>query len=251
MFWKSMSAVEAEHIVAAYAFELGHVEVREIRSRVVDQLNLVDHELAARVAAELGLPEPEEQAVDDKMAASPALSQLNTATGSIETRKIAVLAADGVDVRGTERFVEAMRKRGAIPEVLAPAAGGTLSGGSGGEIAVDRAFTSMASVLYDAVVVPCGPQSVETLGNDGYALHFVTEAYKHLKAVAAFGAGIELLRKAGVAEELADGADVVTLHGVVTTTAAEDSMPGEFFDSFASALAKHRAWDRDTAMVPA
>jgi Catalase-related immune-responsive len=121
-----MSPAEAKHIVAAYAFELGHVETVEIRSRVVDQLNLVDHDLASQVADQLGLPAPEEQEVDDKLPASPALSQLNTATDSIETRKIAILAADGVDVRGVERFVEAMRKRGAIPEVLAPTGGGTL-----------------------------------------------------------------------------------------------------------------------------
>jgi catalase len=251
MFWKSMSAVEAEHIVAAFAFELGKVEAREIRPRVVDQLNLVDHDLAARVAGKLGLPVPEERPVDDKMPASPALSQLSTATESIETRKIAVLAANGVDVRGTDRFIRALRQRGAIPEVLAPVGGGSLAGGSGGELAVDRAINTMASVLYDAVVVPCGPDSVAALSEDGYAVNFVTEAYKHLKPVGAFGAGIELLRKAGVAEQLADDSGVVSARGVVSTTAAEDSMPDEFFDAFASALAKHRIWDRDTAMIPA
>jgi catalase len=100
-------------------------------------------------------------------------------------------------------------------------------------------------------VVPCGPQSVATLGNDGYALHFVTEAYKHLKTVEAFGAGIDLLRKAGIGEQLADGQDLVAAAGVVSTTAAENSMPEEFFEAFASALAKHRAWDRQTDSVPA
>jgi catalase len=185
------------------------------------------------------------------MPASPALSQLNTATDSIESRKIAVLAANGVDVRGTDRLLRAMRERGAIPEVLAPIGGGTLTGGSGGELAVDRAINTMASVLYDAVIVPCGPESVAALSNDGYAVNFVTEAYKHLKPVGAFGAGIELLRKAGVAEQLADGPDVVSSMGVVSTTAAEDSMSDQFFDAFASVLAKHRVWDRDTAMVPA
>lgn len=251
MFWKSMSPVEAKHIVAAYAFELGKVEVPEIRSRVVDQLNRIDHHLAAGVAEKLGLPVPDEGPVDDKMPASPALSQLGKPTGSIESRRIAVLAADGIDVRGVERFVEAMRKRGAIPEVLAPTAGGTLSGGSGGELAVDRAFTTMASVLYDAVVVPCGPDAVETLSGDGYAMHFVTEAYKHLKPVGAFGAGVELLPKAGIAEQTADGTDVVDAHGVVTTTAAAGDLSDEFFDAFAAALAQHRAWDRETDSVPA
>lgn len=251
MFWKSMSAVEAKHIVAAYAFELGKVEVPEIRSRTVDQLNLVDHDLAVRVATELGLPAPDEQPVDDKLPESPALSQLNTATDSIETRKIAVLAADGVDVVGTERFLAAMRQRGAIPEVLAPKAGGTLAGGSGGELSVDRAITTMSSVLYDAVVVPCGPDSVATLSADGYAMHFVTEAYKHLKAVAGFGAGVDLLRKAGIAEQLAEDTNVVVAKGVVSTTAAVNDLTDEFMESFAAALAKHRAWERDTDAVPA
>ena len=251
MFWKSMSAVEAKHIVAAYAFELGHVEVVEIRSRVVDQLNLIDHDLAARVATELGLPVPNEEPVDGKMPASAALSQLNTATDSIATRKIAVLAADGVDARGVERFIEAMRQRGAKPEVLAHTAGGTLCGGSGGQVAVDRAISATASVLYDAIVVPCGQDSVAKLSDDGYTLHFVTETYKHLKTIGAFGAGIKLLRKAAVSEQIADGPDVITSHGVVTTTAAENSIPEEFFDSFAATLAKHRTWDRDTDAVPA
>ncbi len=251
MFWKSMSAVEAKHIVAAFAFELGKVEVPEIRARVVEQLNLVDHDLAGQVAEKLGLPIPAEESVDDKMGESPALSQLNTATDSIATRKIAVLAANGVDVQGVERFTEAMTQRGAIVEVLAPTAGGTLAGGSGGELAVDRAITTMASVLYDAVVVPCGPDSVETLSKDGYAMHFVSEAYKHLKAVGAFGSGVDLVRNTAVAEQLAEGTDVVVSNGVVSTTAAAGDLTDQFCDAFASALAAHRAWDRETDPVPA
>jgi len=230
---------------------LGKVETPEIRARVVDQLNFVDHDLASQVAGKLGLPEPAEEPVDDKMAASPALSQLNTATDSIATRKIAVLAADGVDVKGVERFKDAMAEYGAIVEVLAPVAGGTLSGGSGGELAVDRAITTMASVLYDAVVVPCGPDSVETLSKDGYAMHFVVEAYKHLKAVGGFGSGVDLLRTLGIAEEFADDTDVVESNGVVSTTAAADDLTDEFAEAFASALAKHRAWERETDPVPA
>ncbi|KUH85023.1 MULTISPECIES: catalase [unclassified Mycobacterium] len=251
MFWKSMSAPEAKHIVAAFAFELGKVEVEEIRARTVEQLNQVDHDLAAQVAGKLGLPEPAEQAVDDKMPASPALSQLNTATDSIATRKIAVLAADGVDVEGAQRTIEALQQRGAVVEVLAPVAGGTLSGGSGGELPVDRAITTMASVLYDAVIVPCGPDSAQTLSGDGYAMHFITEAYKHLKAVGAWGSGVDLLPKAGVAEELADDTNVVVSHGVVSTAAAAGDLTDEFAEALASVLAQHRAWDRETDPVPA
>ena len=86
---------------------------------------------------------------------------------------------------------------------------------------------------------------------DPLAHWFVTEAYKHLKTMGAFGAGIDLLRKAGIGDQLADGHDVVAAAGVVSTTAAENSMPEEFFEAFVSALAKHRAWDRQTDSVPA
>ncbi|BBY54832.1 catalase [Mycolicibacillus koreensis] len=251
MFWKSMTPVEAKHIVAAYGFELGKVTSGEIRARVVDHLNRIDHNLATQVAALLGLTAPEEQPVDDTMAASSALSQIGTGDGGIESRKIALLAADGVDVEGTQRFIEAMRRRGAIAEVLAPAAGGALAGGSGGQLPVDRAINTMASVLYDAVVVPCGPDSVATLAGDGYALHFIAEAYKHLKAVGAFGAGLTLLRTAGVGEHLATGTDVLETDGVVTTAAAAGDLVESFFDAFATVLAKHRVWDRQTDAVSA
>jgi catalase len=251
MFWKSMSSPEAKHIVAAFAFELGKVETEEIRSRVVEHLNRVDHDLATQVAAKLGLPQPGEESVDDKMPASPALSQLNTATNGITARKVAVLAAEGVDVEGAERIIEDLRQRGAVVEVLAPVAGGTLSGGSGGELPVDRAITTMASVLYDAVAVPCGPDSVQTLSGDGYAMHFITEAYKHFKPVGVWGSGVDLLPKAGVAEQLADDTNVVVSHGVVSTTAAAGDLGDEFAEALASALARHRAWDRETDPVPA
>lgn len=249
MFWKSMTDVEAEHIVAAFAFELGKVEVPDIRSAVVAQLVRVDHELATKVAAKLGLPEPGEEPVDD-VPVSPALSQI-AVSDTIESRKIAVLAADGADVVGVQRFTELMGQHGAIVEVLAPVAGGTLAGGSGGELPVDRAITTMASVLYDAVVVACGPDSVATLAEDGYAVHFVTEAYKHLKPIGAFGAGIDLLRKAGVAARLAEDTEVLNDQSVVTTKAAADTLPEQFAVEFAAALAGHRAWQRRTDPVPA
>jgi catalase len=109
----------------------------------------------------------------------------------------------------------------------------------------------MALVLYDAVVVPCGPDSGEKLSKDGYAMHFITEAYKHLKPVGAFGSGVDLLRQTGVAEQLADDTDVVVSNGVVSTTAAADDLTDEFAQAFAAALAQHRAWDRETDSVPA
>ncbi|MCV7287444.1 catalase [Mycolicibacterium wolinskyi] len=251
LFWKSMSPVEARHIVAAFAFELGKVhESTGIRPRVVEQLNLVDNDLATQVAAKLGLPAPSAVSIELDLPESPALSQLNLVSGGIETRKIALLADNGVDVAAVEQFRAAMDERGATVEVLAPAGGGTLQGASGGELAVDRGMTTMASVLYDAVVVPGGAESVSGLTGDGYAVHFVREAYKHLKVVAAFGDGCEMLRTAGVGEQVSESGDVTAERGVVTT-AATGEVSADFVDAVVDALALHRVWDRETDAVPA
>ncbi|MGV0810869.1 catalase [Mycolicibacterium boenickei] len=249
LFWKSMSVVEAKHIVAAFAFELGKVHPETgIRELVVEQLNLIDNALASQVAGKLGLPAPEAVATERDEPPSPALSQLNTATDSVESRKVAVLADHGVDATAVEQFTSALAERGAIVEVLAPSGGGTLRSASGGDLQVDRGLTTMASVLYDAVAVAGGADSVASLVQDGYAVHFVTEAYRHLKPVFAFGEGAEMLRAAGViATEPGD--QVTSRGGVVTAPSGE--LPADFVEAAVAALAQHRVWERETDSVPA
>jgi catalase len=258
LFWNSMSEVEREHIVAAFRFELGKVETKEIRADVVGLLDNVDRELAEQVAKGVGVPAPTGSVRDNHGRTSPALSQVARAReldAGIATRKIALLVANGVDGVGANRLASALRERGAIVELLAPEDGPVRSA-NGEDLTADRALNTMASVLYDAVAVACGPESVATLSADGYAVHFVTEAYKHAKAVAAFGAGVDLLHAAHVnsatASEEDDGDDgVVVDKGVVTTTRAEDTVPDGFVERFAALIAGHRVWERETAHIPA
>lgn len=251
MFWRSMSPPEADHIVAAFAFELGKVSRPAIRLRVVDHLVRIDPELAVRVAAELGLPAPEPAADTTDAFVSPALSQLNSG-GGIATRRVAILAADGVDAAGVRRVRSWLTEHGAISEVLAPH-GGTLRGaGDNGEtLAVDRAMLTMASVLYDAVIVAGGPRAAETLTASGPAVHFVLEAFKHAKPVAAFGGGVGVLRAAGIVPDIPADTDIGIDNGVITTAAVGAAVPARFVEAFGAALAQHRIWRRSTATVPA
>jgi catalase len=46
--------------------------------------------------------------------------------------------------------------------------------------------------------VPGGADSVAALSQSGDALHFIAEAYKHAKPVAASGEGRDLIERAGV-----------------------------------------------------
>ena len=57
-----MSDVERDHIVDAYTFELGKVDVPAVVERMVGRLAFVDLELARRVCFGLGLPVPADAA---------------------------------------------------------------------------------------------------------------------------------------------------------------------------------------------
>jgi catalase len=229
LFWNSQSELEQQHIIGAFSFELSKVETPAVRERyVTDILANVDGRLTAEVSAALGLRAPAAKARRGSVDVSPALSMIGTQpTDSIATRKVAILAADGVDGVAIAAMKSVLTRAGAVAHVLAPHLGSLKAGG--GPVAVDHRLVTMPSVVYDAVFVPGGSASVAALRADGDAVHFVREAFKHAKAIAAGGEGTELLRAAGIPE---GAAGVVTSGGPALTR------------DFIAAIARHRAWDR-------
>ncbi|MGD1067967.1 MAG: catalase-related domain-containing protein, partial [Vulcanimicrobiaceae bacterium] len=246
LFWKSMSPVEQDHIVGAFSFELAKVEREPIRQRVLDRmLANIDGQLAERVAANIGLtverfapPEGKRNGKAAKLAASPALSLLNQPQ-SAKTRKVAILAAPGVADADVAAMKKALAAAGVRALVIAPRLG--VLAGVGGTVAVDHTLVTMPSVVFDAVYLPGGPDSVQVLAEDGDAVHFIAEAYRHCKAIAVTGEATELLDAAGIR---ADGEPVDGL--IVADDAHEAAAP------FLAAIAAHRAWARaDKDAVPA
>jgi catalase len=238
LFWNSQSEIEKQHIIGAFSFELSKVETPAIRERyVADILANIDDRLTAEVSAAIGMRKPAAtKARRGSADASPALSMIGTQpTDSIATRKIAILAADGVDGAAIAAMKSALVRAGAVVHVLAPHLGSLKA--TGGAVAVDHRLVTMPSVVYDAVFVPGGSASIAALRADGDAVHFVSEAFKHAKAMAAAGEGAELLRAAGVPGGVT---------GVVTGSGPALGR------AFIAAIAQHRAWDRaGLAAVPA
>jgi catalase len=232
LFYRSMSAHEQEHIIAAYSFELGKVEREFIRARQVNEiLANIDLELAARVAKNLGLPAPTCGTVDvptPSLEKSPALSQANLLSGDIKTRKVAVLVADGVDGTIIDALKQELEANGAHAKILGPTSAPvtTLDGKT---LAVDASMEGMPSIAFDAVFVPGGAQSIKALSSDGVALHYILEAYKHLKAIALNGEARQLL----VLLKLEADAGLIA-----------DVDAGKF-KAFFDAIAQHRVWARE------
>ncbi|KUM78303.1 catalase [Streptomyces curacoi] len=247
MFWNSMADWEKQHIVEAFRFELGKVGAKSVRARTVEHLAKVNGGLATEVARGIGVPEPSATQAADKLS-SPALSlESLRGEGSVRTRQVAVLVADGVDPAQVASVREALTAEGAIVETLA-AADGAVPGDDGEPVAVDRALPTVASVLYDAVLLPGGPVGTPATAADPDAMRFVRGAYRHGKPVGALGSGVGVLSSLepeGVRLS-AEFHHTVSDHGVVT-----DTSPGpaseEFLDAFIAALSAHRHWGRPPA----
>jgi len=232
LFFKSMSAHEQEHIIAAYSFELGKVERQWIRERQVNEiLANIDLGLAARVAENLGLPAPKAGTVDVPEPAldrSPALSQANLLSGDIRTRKVAILAANGVDGAAIAAIKKALEAAGAHAKLLGPTSA-PVTTADGQSLAVDASMEGLPSVAFDAVFVPGGAKSIQALSGDGVALHYLLEAYKHLKAIALSGEAKQLL-------------EVLKLEADAGLIVGGDA---KSIKAFFAAIAQHRVWARE------
>ncbi|MBU4635158.1 catalase HPII [Pseudomonas chlororaphis subsp. aurantiaca] len=232
LFFKSMSPHEQEHIIAAYSFELGKVEREWIRARQVNEiLANIDLELAKRVAQNLGLPVPKAGTVEVPeltLDHSPSLSQANLLSGDIKTRKVAILAANGVDGKAIDALKKALQAEGAHAKLLGPTSA-PVTTADGKTLPVDASMEGLPSVAFDAVFVPGGAKSIQALSGDGVALHYLLEAYKHLKAIALQGEAQQLLEvlKLEVDAGLIVGGDAKALK------------------AFFNAIAHHRVWERE------
>ncbi|MBE0599516.1 MAG: catalase, partial [Desulfuromonadales bacterium] len=197
LFLNSLSAAEKKHLISACHFELGKVEEMEVRKRMVALFNQVDGEFARKVAAGIGVEPPSEPGGTGVTASSPAVSMDNTVKDTIKSRRVAILAADGYDHRQLTSIKTALKEAGATAKVVSKVLG-SLKSRDGQEMPVGKSYLTTTSVEYDALFVPGGQQSIETMKNQGDAIHFLNEAFKHCKAIAATGEGVELLRHASL-----------------------------------------------------
>lgn len=258
LFYNSQSEVEKNHLVDAFRFELGKVEIEEIRKRMLGILTQVDTGLAKRVAEGLGLEVPagpqkpvnhgvpadaDQQKYEpvkgkSTLKSSAALSMKDTPKDTIKSRKIAILATDGVNGTELNAYKKALEAAGAMAKIVATH-NGHIKDDAGKMLKVDFTFLTTASVLFDAVYVPGGKKSVAALLTEADAIHFVEEAFRHCKAIAANADGVQLLEHSKIPLKDRD----VAQNGVLLNKTARD---------FEEAIKQHRFWEREKpAKIPA
>lgn len=265
LFYDSMSEVEKKHILEAFHFELGKVEVKEIRQRMVYMIANVDIELAKKVAEGIGvedvdnkkaikevakdaLPRPKAKKSVDK---SPALSQENLKGNSIKGRKVAILIDEGFNYKAVKHLQENLTKNGAMSEIISKFHG-KIKSDSGDTLETDKSHVTTGSIMYDAVFIP-GGKHVDTLKKQGDVLHFINEAYKHCKALGFTGEAIRLLQESNVGSGAINFADGDGDDDMGVIIAKEGKGSDDFLEKFKNAILQHRHWSRaaNKDMVPA
>ena len=237
-FWLSMTPAERDHIVLAYTFELSKCFEQVIRERQLLALANVDPELCERVAAGLGLPAPDASETLVDLSPSPALSQVG-GTWPADGRTVGIVVDDETDAAAVEGMASVIRGEGLVPLVIGPH-GGTLANG----LAVQRTFGNCRSVEFDAVLMASRPEpaadavaSIDAKAGeptpaplDPRIVLLLHEAFRHAKALGAWGPGTQSLADAGID---ADAPGVVT-----------GSDGAEVWTQTHELMTRHRVWER-------
>jgi catalase len=200
----------------------------------------VSAELAQGVASGIGIAVPpaqprvlENPAVPE-VTASPALSLMaRPGDGSVKTRHVALLVADGIDGASLRAVHAALAAAGAVPRFVG-ARLGAVRPASGDPIHVEVTMETAPAVLWDGVVVPTGDAGLAALGQ---AVDFVKDQYRHCKTILVLGAKSALVERAMLPAKLPDGRDDP---GLVMARS------GDAASAFIAALARHRHYERET-----
>ena len=251
LFFQSQSEYEKDHIINAYSFELSKVKDLNVRKRELAILNQIDTGLAKQVGTNLGIEPPKEldpltlqfarqnfekypiKAPKPEITKSSALSMvINPEEGTIKSRKVAILVADGVNKKSVDLMRKALQKEGAHA-VLISTHVGNLKYNDGSEKLVQFSYLTEASVCYDACYTPEG-DSIAVLSQEPDYFQFINEAFRHCKALA-FAKGAEvLINNSLFSKEEKD-------KGVILES------QGDMVKDFIHIMKGHRIWDREKA----
>lgn len=236
LFWNSMTAVEKNHIIDAFQFELGKVKHKHIKTLMLEHLNKINHELAVKVAQGLGLTPPSKQEGQIYAKASPALSQLKFTPGMIKGRKVAILAEPGASKEHIEEMINLLRKDGALAEVIASQLG-QMAVHEGGQFEVEQNYSTANPVLYDALFIPCGTQQFDNPKTQS----FIKEMYLQCKTLGGLGKGMDILKaNLPCSAKKQDKQDP----GLLLEPDAHQLK--NFYSQFKDALSHHRHWERES-----
>lgn len=262
MFWNSMSPIEKHHILNAFAFELDHCEDPVVYRRMAtERLAFIDLGLAKAVSEMVGADVPSEAKQPNHGRKAPALSQTEFpgAKPTIKGRRVAIIVADGYDQAAYAAAYAAITAGMAIPLVIGTKRSKITAANGAGSTQPHHHLEGFRSTMVDAIFIPGGAESARALTANGRALHWIREAFGHLKAIGATGEAVDLVNTAiGLPTvSVSDGGEAHESYGVVTmrnvrpgglSEAVEVAKGAKgFMEQFFYGISQHRCWERELA----
>lgn len=258
LFYNSLSKIEKQHLTAALSFELNHCDDETVYKRISTRLTDIDLGLAQAVAEMVGAEPPQKAGKANAGKTARGLSQFDfpPEKPTIKSRRVAILIADGFDSTAFNAVKAALTAAQAVPMVIGPRRN-NIKPESGSPVMPDHHLEGFRSTMVDALFIPGGKASIETLSKNGRALHWVREAFGHLKAIGATGEAVAFVNQAVSlpAIKVSNSTEAVEAYGVVTMekvgagslSEVVDLVKGGkgFAEKFFGAIASHRNWDRE------
>ncbi|KAL6410066.1 catalase-domain-containing protein [Ilyonectria robusta] len=265
LFYNSLSVVEKSHVQAALSFELDHCDEPIVYERIAQRLADIDLTLAQAVANMVGGPIPKQPGRANHYRTSKGLSQMDFLPEKprVDSRRVAIIIADGYDPVAFNAVYGALKSLRATPMVIGIRRSSIFSAGQDSStnegIVPDHHLEGQRSTMFDAIFIPGGEESIKTLSKNGRALHYIREAFGHLKAIGGTGEAVQLLEKAFQLPEVLlssdNDTDVVESYGVVTLKNAHPESLKEivnvaksakgFLERFIYVMSQHRCWQRE------
>ncbi|KAI0097646.1 catalase [Nemania sp. FL0031] len=263
LFYNSLSPPEKLHVASAFAFELDHCDDPIVYERMSQRLADIDLELAQTVAEMVGGTKPTKATRTNHGKKAKHLSQTEVQPDdpTIASRRVAIIIADGFDKVAYDAVATTLKASGALPFTIGPRRSEIFPAGaekiSGNGVKPEHHLEGMRSTMFDAIFLPGGTASIETLKKSGRAIHWLREAFGHLKAIGATGEAVQLVAQAvavpGV--ETSDNDKTVESYGVVTiANISPDSLKGAvtiakegtgFLQQFWYQISQHKNFARE------
>lgn len=254
LFYNSMSEVEKKHILEAASFELGKVEAKHVRERMVMNFMNVDQKFANELAKKIGVeaknPEKPHQ-YRGKIKDSPALSQLRNKTKSLKGRTVAVLIEEGFNSDEVKTLEKKLKAEGVMMKIVSFKLG-EVKGQKHKDFEATYTFSTTHSVLFDGIFIPGGTDSCKGLADHPKVMNFLEEAFRHNKPIALSSEAKMIFDKSRLPlhmKSLDDQASsLFEEHGFLYASSKVKN--DDLMKSFLSALSEHRFWEREGEKLP-
>lgn len=184
LFYNSLHPTERQFLVNAIRLDNAGVQSESIRRNVITQLNLIDNNLAKRVARAIGIPPPAPDPTYYHNKTTVRVGTFGTTLEKLDGLRIALLTSGDAQqgIKTANRLRDAFNKadKGVDIYVVGPSLDPTNG--------VNTPYSAAHGAIFDGVVVVDGLVTNDsTLYPNGRPLQIVTDAYMYGKPIGAVG----------------------------------------------------------------